>query len=48
MGFGARRLAPLGVSAALGTHLNGISIVTAAGRQAGKKSGKLCVDGCFS
>ena len=31
----------------MGTHLTGITIASAAGRQAGKKSGNLCVQGCL-
>jgi pyruvate/2-oxoglutarate dehydrogenase complex dihydrolipoamide acyltransferase (E2) component len=34
------------IAAALGTHLIGITIASAAGRQAGKKSGNLCVQRC--
>jgi hypothetical protein len=36
-----------GNAAALGTQLTGISIASTAGRQAGKKSGNLCVQGCL-
>ena len=36
-----------GIAAALGTHLTGITSASAAGRQAGKKSGNLCVQGCL-
>ena len=43
---------PLGVSAALGTYLNGIkparSAWLACVDAAGNKSGNLCVDGCLS